>query len=143
MVLTGFLLLAGSLASADGPVAFTVGEATALLADAVFVHLVLAFPRGRLHSGVERAIVAVTCLTATVGQWVMLLFMDYRDVAGCPCPRNLMFAVSNDPVHEMIMTSQRMVGVLIARSVVLLRRLRGTNPGLKSTGKLVLATSRN
>src|SRR6478736_7958004 len=79
MVLTGFLLLAASLASANSPLPFTFGVAAAPLASAVFVHLLLAFPQGRLHSGVERALVIFTYLMVSVGQWVMLLFMDYRD----------------------------------------------------------------
>ena len=142
MVLTGFLLLTGSLAAADGPVAFTVGEATAPLADAVFVHLLLAFPQGRLHSGVERAIVIATYLTVTVGQWVMLLFMDYRDTPGCPCPRNLMFVVSDDAVHELIMTTQRMVGVLLAVGVVLVlaQRWRTASPPMRRSLAPVLLT---
>src|SRR6478752_3404915 len=142
MVLIGFLLLAASLASANGPVSFTIGVAAAPLASAVFVHLVLAFPQGRLHSRPERALVLLTYLTVTVGQWMMLLFMDYRDAPGCPCPRNLLFVVSADSMHGIIMTTLKLGGVLVACVVVVLlgRRWQAASPPLRRSLAPVLLT---
>lgn len=142
MVLTGFLLLAASLASANSPLPFTFGVAAAPLASAVFVHLLLAFPQGRLHSGVERALVIFTYLMVSVGQWVMLLFMDYRDAPGCPCPRNLLFVFGNDPLHAFIMTALQLsgVGVAVAVVVLLARRWQVASPPLRRSLEPVLLT---
>jgi signal transduction histidine kinase len=142
MVLTGFLLLAASLANANDPLPFTIGVAAAPLASAVFVHLLLAFPQGHLHSGVERGLVVLTYLTVTVGQWVMLLFMDYRDAPGCPCPRNLLFVFGNDALHAVIMTTLQLVGVVAAVAVVVLlaRRWQAASPPLRRSLEPVLLT---
>src|SRR6478752_175117 len=142
MVLIGFLLLAASLASANDPVSFTIGVAAAPLASAVFVHLVLAFPQGRLHSRPERALVLLTYLTVTVGQWVMLLFMDYRDAPGCPCPRNLLFVVSNDSLHALIMKALQLVGASVAVGVVILlgRHWQDASPPMRRSMEPVLLT---
>ena len=44
---------------------FTVGLALSPLAAAVLAHLVLAFPDGRLHSGLERFLVVAAYVNAT------------------------------------------------------------------------------
>jgi signal transduction histidine kinase len=135
MVLTGFLLLAGTLAYAESAWLFTVGILVSALARAVFVHLLLAFPEGQLHSRVERVLVWAAYLDATVVQFAMLLFMDYRDVAGCPCPRNLLFVVHAPAVHDALMTTLRVVAVPIVVGTVLVlagRWRRATPPQRRS-----------
>ena len=57
-----------------------------------------------------RALLVLACLEVTVVQFAMLLFMDYRTVLGCPCPRNLLFRFDNPAVHQGLMTAQRVVG---------------------------------
>ena len=65
MVGTGFALFAGTLVDANRSVPFTVGLALSPLATAVLAHLVLAFPDGRLHSGLERFLVVAAYVNAT------------------------------------------------------------------------------
>ncbi|WP_422933366.1 sensor histidine kinase [Sinomonas sp. P47F7] len=127
MVLTGFLLLAGSLSDANGALAFTVGLVAGPVAQAVFAHLLLAFPQGRLHSRSEQALVIAAYLDVTVVQLVMLAFMDYREVRGCPCPTNLLFVATDDTLHESLMTAQRAVGVALAVGVVVVTARRWWN----------------
>src|SRR5262249_20932891 len=133
MVLTGFLLLAGSLADTTAAVPFTVGVLLQPWAEAVFAHLLLAFPQGRLHSRFERVLVTVAYLDVTVGQFVMLLFMDSRIGTDCPCPENLLFIHSDPQVHDVLMTGQRLVGVLITAGIVgvLARRWQTATPPLR------------
>jgi signal transduction histidine kinase len=142
MVLTGFLLLAGSLTGAGSALPFTAGQVAAPLAEAVFVHLLLAFPHGRLHSRLERAIVGVAYLDATLAQAAMLLFMDYRETPGCPCPRNLLFVVHNDRVHGSLMAVQRFAAVVVVLCVigVLVDRWRAASPPLRRSLAPVLST---
>src|SRR5262245_41578649 len=75
MVATGFALFVGTLVEANRSVPFTVGLAVSPLATAVLAHLVLAFPDGRLHSGIERFLVVAVYLKATALQITMLMFM--------------------------------------------------------------------
>jgi signal transduction histidine kinase len=142
MVLTGFLLLAGSLTASDAALPFTLGQLTAPAAEAVFVHLLLAFPDGRLHARLDRAVVVLAYLLTTVGQWTMLLFMDYRSARGCPCPQNLLFVVHNDGVHEILMGAQRVVAAAVVVGVVvaLANHWRSASPPLRRTLAPVLST---
>src|SRR5690348_9306650 len=70
LVLTGFLLLVGALGFSEQGWTFTLGNLVSPLAQAVFVHLLLAFPEGRLHSRGERALVLLAYLDATVVELV-------------------------------------------------------------------------
>jgi signal transduction histidine kinase len=87
-------------------------------------------------------LVALTYLTATVGQLMMLLFMDYRDAPGCPCPRNLLFVVSNDGLHDFMMKTLQLVGVAVAVVVVILlgRRWQDASPPMRRSMEPVLLT---
>ncbi|MGZ4613879.1 MAG: sensor histidine kinase [Kineosporiaceae bacterium] len=142
MVLTGFLILPSTLAYADVPWVFTVGILVSALPQAVFAHLLLAFPEGRLHSLAERVLVSVAYLDATVGQFVMLLLMDYRNVAGCPCPQNLLYVIDAPAAHDLVMTVQRVVAVpmIVGIVVVLARRWRRATPPLRRSLAPVLWT---
>src|SRR4029077_2799397 len=91
VVVTGFALFGGTLVDANRSVPFTVGLALSPLAPAVLAHLILAFPDGRLHSGLERSLVVAAYINATALQITMLMFMGIEHVGGCPCPTNLLF----------------------------------------------------
>lgn len=142
MVLTGFLLLAGSLSDTEGALTFTIGVLAGPISEAVFAHLLLAFPYGRLQSRAERVLVATAYADVIAVQLLMLLFMDYRSVPGCPCPRNLLFVITNDAVHEFLMTAQRVVGLVVVVGVIVLlaRRWRDATPPLRRSLAPVLST---
>jgi signal transduction histidine kinase len=142
MVAGGLLLLAGTVSSADSAAAFTIGTLLGPLAQAVFAHLLLAFPEGRLHSRTERVLVAVAYLDVTVGQVVMSLFMDYRTVDGCPCPPNELFVLHHDRIHAALMATQRLVGVAVWLGVIAVfaARWRRASPPLRRSLAPVLGT---
>ena len=85
MVAAGFALFAGSLANSDSALPFTIGLVLAPLPSAIIAHLVLSFPEGRLHSTLERLVVAGAYFVVFVVQIVMLMFMGFEHVTGCPC----------------------------------------------------------
>jgi signal transduction histidine kinase len=147
MIVTGFALFASSLAQASQPLPFTIGLAVAGLPAALLGHLVLAFPDGRLHSRWERLVVGGAYFDAVVVQVVMLMFMGFEHVNGCPCPSNLLFVRDDMRLHSAIMTSQRLLGVVLAAGAVwlVLRRwqvasspLRRALVPLFSTGGLTI-----
>src|SRR6476469_3842807 len=117
MIGTGFALFGGTLYEANRSVPFTVGLAMSPLATALLAHLILAFPDGRLHSGLERVLVVAAYVNATVLQLTMLMFMGIEHVGGCPCPRNLLFVQDDMSVHSALMNGIRLGGVAIAAGV--------------------------
>jgi signal transduction histidine kinase len=147
MIVTGFALFGSSLAQASQPLPFTIGLAVAGLPAALLGHLVLAFPDGRLHSRWERLVVGGAYVDAVVVQVVMLMFMGFEHVNGCPCPSNLLFVRDDMRLHSAIMTGQRLLGFVLAAGAValVLRRwqvasapLRRALVPLFSTGGLTI-----
>jgi signal transduction histidine kinase len=147
MIVTGFALFGSSLAQASQPLPFTIGLAVAGLPAALLGHLVLAFPDGRLHSRWERLVVGGAYVDAMVVQVVMLMFMGFEHVNGCPCPSNLLFVRDDMRLHSAIMTSQRLLGFILAAAAValVLRRWRAASAPLRralvplfSTGGLTI-----
>jgi signal transduction histidine kinase len=142
MVGMGFVVMASALVQADRSLPFTVGLAVSALPAAMLVHLVLAFPRGRLASGAERVVVVAAYLTATVGHVAMLMFMSLDNLGSCPCPENLLLARADMDVHTALMAAERAAGATIAVVVVLLlaRRWRGASAPLRRALAPVLIT---
>jgi hypothetical protein len=103
-----------------------IGLGVAGLPAALLGHLVLGFPDGRMHSRWERLVVGAAYFDALVTQVVMLMFMGFEHVNGCPCPSNLLFVRDDMRLHSAIMTSQRLLGFVLAADAValLLRRWR-------------------
>ena len=106
MIGIGFALFAGTLVAANRSLPFTFGLALSPVAAAALAHLVLAFPDGRLHSGLERFLVAAAYVNAIAVQMVMLMFMGIEHVGGCPCPRNLLFVRDDMGVHSALMNAR-------------------------------------
>ena len=142
MIGIGFALFAGTLVAANRSLPFTVGLALSPVAAAALAHLVLAFPDGRLHSGLERFLVAAAYVNAIAVQIVMLMFMGIEHVGGCPCPRNLLFVRDDMGVHSALMNAHRLGGIAIAAGVasVLVRRWQLASPLLRRALAPILVT---
>jgi signal transduction histidine kinase len=148
MTITGFLLFASALAQANYALPFTIGLVVAAWPAALVGHLVLAFPEGRLHSRSERIVVGLAYFDVVVLNVVMLMFMGFEHVNGCPCPRNLLLVRDDMSLHAFVMTTERLVGLALAvvAFALLMRRLRGASAPMRrailpvvSSGLLVLA----
>jgi signal transduction histidine kinase len=142
MVGTGFALFGGTLVDANRSVPFTVGLALSPLAPAVLAHLILAFPDGRLHSGLERTLVVAAYVNATAIQIAMLMFMGIQEVDGCPCPSNLLFVRDDMSVHSALMNAHRLSGIAVAAGVVtvVVRRWQSASPLLRRALEPILVT---
>jgi signal transduction histidine kinase len=64
MVAAGFAIFASTLAWANHPVPYTIGQAFDLLPAVLFLHVFLAFPDGRLRRDSERALLAAGYVVA-------------------------------------------------------------------------------
>ncbi|MGN6170571.1 MAG: hypothetical protein ACTHQQ_20740, partial [Solirubrobacteraceae bacterium] len=142
MVAAGFCLFAGSLANFDSAAPFTLGLVLAPLPAAVLAQLVLSFPDGRLHSTAERVVVAGAYFVTLPLQIVMLMFMGFEHVTGCPCPDNMLFVRDDMALHSAIMTTQRALGLAlaVAAGVIVVRRWQRASGPLRRALAPVLVT---
>jgi signal transduction histidine kinase len=142
MVATGFVLLLVPLSHAESPWPFTLGIALLPAPMALFAHLLLAFPTGRLPGRQERVVVTLGYLDAVVVEILMLLVMDDVQLYPCPCPRNVLFALHLPTVHDAVMAVQRTAGWLLTLWVIVLvvRRWRAASPPLRRSLAPVLMT---
>ena len=141
MVVAGFCLFAGSLANFDSAVPFTIGLVVSPVAAAVIAHLVLSFPEGRLHSTLERLVVAGAYVVTIPLQVLMLMFMGFEHVTGCPCPSNLLFVRDDMALHSAIMTTQRLLGIALAvaaAGIVVRRWQHASAPLRRALGPILL-----
>jgi signal transduction histidine kinase len=114
MTALGFLDLVQHL-SWDAALPFTLGVLIETWGIAVAIHLVVAFPSGRLSTRVERAVVAAAYLSWVVGNAVWLLFWNPVE-SGCPdCPRNLLLLQSDSGVSE----GMELIGIPFDLAIVL------------------------
>src|SRR3954469_21594867 len=58
MIAVGFAWFLGAFSDANGSIPYTLGESVGALALAVFIHLLFAFPNGRVEGWWQRLIVA-------------------------------------------------------------------------------------
>jgi PAS domain S-box-containing protein len=131
MTLIGFTWLAASLADANSSLLHSIGAAIGSVPFVFFAWLVLAYPSGRLHSRVDRVIVALTAVIAFVLVPAHLLFAE-RPFCG-DCPQSA-FLISDEPtVTDALDVLMQGVGfaVTIAVVVILVRRWRQATPALR------------
>jgi hypothetical protein len=88
MMLVGFAWFGGALTAADQSLPYTIGYVEGGLIGALFVHLVLAFPSGRLETKAERRVTAGMYVFALVLQPTLLLFDDLHGLKCDACPEN-------------------------------------------------------
>lgn len=120
LVAAGLASIVGTLVASDNDVVFTVGMLLANVATGVYVHCVLAFPEGRLHSRAERVVVAVTYLLVTVGSLLQLLLTDTLHGCAAACPENLLVVHSRPQAAHTVSVVESWIGVAVGVSVVLL-----------------------
>ncbi|MGN6167774.1 MAG: sensor histidine kinase [Solirubrobacteraceae bacterium] len=143
MVGGGFAIFAGSLANyAGAAMPFTIGLVLTPLPAAVICQLILAFPEGRLHSWFERLVVAGAYFTALVAQVVMLMFMGPENLAGCPCPTNLVFIRDEPGLHQALMSAQRFLALLVggAAAWIVIRRWQWASRPLRRAFAPIILT---
>jgi signal transduction histidine kinase len=144
MVAAGLADLAGQLYW-DSSVPYLFFTALTSLQLAIFVHLFLAFPTGRLGTSLERRFVV-----CTYGAWAVLLpisqlFRDTRrepDV--CPrCPTNPLRIVDSDAVARTFQTAldALVLGVLAVTVVLLVDKVRRASPATRRAVGPVLLIS--
>ena len=134
----GPLMVAGGLASAfsgwqlaDSAGAYTVGAAFDIVPAALFLHVCLAFPDGRLRSRFERALVGVA-YAAAIGLQVVKMILGGVDPANLiEVSRQAGIVATVEDVQLLTLTAACLAGL------VLLARRRQGRPQRRSLGIVV------
>jgi signal transduction histidine kinase len=131
MAATGFAWFLSGLTFSDVPLIFTVGQLFGSLFFAVVMHLLLAFPSGRLQSRLERRIVGAAYVLTTVVVAPLLLFADPEALDCESCPENVLLVEPNESLVTTITSVLNIGGVALigAVLVILVRRWRRATSG--------------
>src|SRR4051794_28304684 len=133
MVAVGFGVLATSLYEGNNPVPFTLGNLLGSLFIGVFVHLLLAYPSGRLISRRGRIIVVGGYVTALVAPLLDSMFGNPSTCKPHACPDNLVFISDNHAAHVVATTLWTLVAVILFAGAfaLLVGRWRRATPALR------------
>ena len=96
MVATGFAWYVSLLARTDPPLLFSIGFTLENLYVGAAVHLLLAFPSGRLDGWIDRALVACAYAAVTLGFVPVALSVSSAAYGCTGCPENI-FLIADDP----------------------------------------------
>ena len=130
MILVGLSWFCGALQASDASLPYTVGYAAGSVIAALLIHLVLAFPSGRLVRRSERRVTVAIYAVALVLQPVWMLFDDLHGLKCEGCPRNALLLEHVEPlaVGLGVVTLSVVLAILVAVLVILIRRWRAASP---------------
>src|SRR4051794_39216028 len=116
MILVGLSWFCGALQASNASLPYTVGYAAGAVIAAFLVHLVLAFPSGRLVTRGERRVAGAMSAVALVLQPMWLLFDDLHGLKCDGCPRNALLIEYVEPlaVGLGIVTLTAVLAILLA-----------------------------
>ncbi len=128
---TGFAWFLAGLSFSDVPLIFTIGQLFGSLFFAVVMHLLLAFPSGRLQSRLERRIVVAAYLLTTVVVAPLWLFADAEALDCESCPENVLLVDPNESLVTTMTSVLNIGGIALigAVLVILVRRWRRASAG--------------
>jgi signal transduction histidine kinase len=98
MILLGFAWFLFTLDAANSRLVYTFALVTGGLWGAVFLHLGLSFPSGRLRSRLDRVLVIAGYLVFPLAFVPALFFADPEQLGCADCPTNLLLTRSDDAV---------------------------------------------
>jgi signal transduction histidine kinase len=130
MTAVGFVWFCSSLLASDNPTLFVIGGMLNAVPYALFLHLLVAFPSGRLQTRWERWLVGLAYFDTTVMVVLGNLFLDTTDPDVCSsCPANPLMISDNETVYGVIVAIQSLIGVfgLTAIAILLFRRWRSAS----------------
>jgi PAS domain S-box-containing protein len=139
MVAVGFGVLATSLIEANHSLPYTLGTLFGSLFIAAFVHLLLAYPSGRLISRFARVLVGVAYATAFLAPLLDSMFPERTTCKPQACPDNLVFVSYNHAAHvaETAMWTTVAVVLFAAAAWLLRGRWRRATPAMQRQLRMV------
>ena len=140
MATVGFAFMLGALSESSNEYLFAVGEILGGLGIAVFVHALLAFPRGYLETRLVHAIVG-TAYFLVLGVQTLYNVVGAENCDGCP---DNVLAAWDSQAARNVLGAAAVLGagfVLFGTAWVLFRRWRAASPPLRRTLAPIFATS--
>ena len=130
MVLLGFAWFLAAAGLSNSPGVYSAGTVLGGLWGGVFLHLVMAFPSGRLARGADRALVIAGYLLFTLGSLPAMLVADHGDLGCHDCPRNVLLIHRDHTLATAALTLETLLyaALFLAVLVRLVRRWRRTAP---------------
>jgi signal transduction histidine kinase len=118
MIAVGFWWLAGSLVAANDSLVWTIGFAISVTAAGFLVHLLVAYPSGRLESPWERGLVAAGYALVVLAN-VPFLLIDPQPISRCEeCPRSVLLVSENQTAADVLSVLVETVAVVFLLAVV-------------------------
>ena len=142
MTLVGFVWFLGALVASDDRGLFAIGGLFGALPYALLLHMLVAFPSGRLQTGWERFLVGVAYFDTTVIQVLGVLFLETGSDDECVgCPSNALLISDNPGLADAIFGLQSLIGVfgITAIAILLVARWRRASTAYRSALTPVLA----
>ena len=143
MTLVGFVWFLSALLASDVRGLFAIGGLFSALPYALLLHMLVAFPSGRLQTRWERGLIGVAYFDTTVMQVLGLLFLETGTGDECTgCPSNPLLVSDSQGIADAIFAVQSLIGVLgvTAIAILLVRRWRRASSAYRSALTPVLAT---
>ena len=143
MTLVGFLWFLGALSSSDAALPYTVGLLLGSLWIGALVHMLVAFPTGRLETRWERFLIGLGYFDTTVMQLGGILFLNTSDPDVCNgCPANPLLISDQVVVSGIFYVLQSLIGIfgVTAIGILLVRRWRAASPAIRGAlGPVLIA----
>ena len=141
LVAVSLAWFAGSWGIANGSVLYTIGQVSGALVLASVVHLLLAYPSGRLQPGLERRVTVAGYVLAIVANAARLFVDPHPNCMGKgACPTNLLFVhESSTAANAFGVAADVIAAVLLgAVAVILLRHWRAATPAARRGLRFIL-----
>jgi signal transduction histidine kinase len=142
MTAVGFTWFAGALLASDVPGLFAIGGVLNALPYALLLHMLVAFPSGRLETRTERILIGAAYFDTVVVQLGGILFLDTGKPQTClDCPENPLMIAEQPAVADAFGITLATIGVVgvVGVAIVLVRRWRRASSAYRSALAPVLA----
>jgi len=120
MTAVGFAFFLTSLGAADARWLFTVGVVLSSVYAAVFVHMLLSYPDGRVGSPGMRRLVAAGYAISVIGPLPSLMFADVEQLGCEDCPTPTIFVSDDDTLYTVLNLLVTVIAVVIVGYILYL-----------------------
>ncbi len=141
LLAVGYLWFLGALAESNNDWVFTIGIALNTIVFGAFVHLLLAFPWGRLDSRRDLTLVACTYALVVLGA-VALLMVDEQPVSDCTTCASTLAVTDNTTARSIGAAILTALAFLLVGAILVTvgRRFRDATPALRRVlGPVILS----
>jgi signal transduction histidine kinase len=118
MTAVGFAFFLGTLNTANARWLFTVGVLVSSVYFAVFVHMLVAYPDGRITSGRLRRVVGAGYVLAILGPLPSLLFATPERLDCDDCPESVIFIRDSGTLYTIFDVLTSLIAVVLVGYVV-------------------------